>query len=92
MLWRDIPIIGTRQWNGRTPAKVIDRYRLEVPPLKRSERTRQDEDKALDRLKAVFGHVLPDNVRAQLCYKYVNTRRIKDGRPVEFSPSRHPLR
>src|SRR6516165_9551759 len=75
-LTRYASIIG-QQWTGRTLGDVIDRYRLEVLPLKRSDRTREDEARALDRLKAVFGHVLPDNVRAQALYKYMDTRRSK---------------
>src|SRR5215813_15478192 len=58
-LTRYASIIGT-QWTGRTLGDVIDRYRLEVLPRKRSPRTRDDESKALDRLKAVLGHMLPD--------------------------------
>jgi hypothetical protein len=45
-LTRYAAIIGT-QWSGRTLGDVIDRYRLEVLPLKRSEQTREDEAKAL---------------------------------------------
>src|ERR1700739_2089116 len=71
-------IIGT-QWSGRTLGDVIDRYRIEVLPLKRSDQTRQDEGRALDRLKAVFGHMVPDNVAPQACYKYMDMRRSKDG-------------
>jgi integrase len=69
---------------------VIDRYRLEVLPRKRSEKTRQDEGKALDRLKAVFGHMLPQNVTAQALYKYMDTRRSKDGKPVPVA-ARHEV-
>lgn len=88
-LTRYAAIIGL-QWSGRTLGDVIDRYRLEVLPLKRSEQTREDEGKALYRLKAVFGHMLPDNVTAQACYKYVDTRRSKDGKPVPVA-ARHEI-
>lgn len=88
-LARYAAIIGL-QWSGRTLGDVIDRYRLEVLPLKRSKQTREDEGKALDRLKAVFGHMLPDNVTAQACYKYVDTRRSKDGKPVPVA-ARHEI-
>jgi integrase len=88
-LTRYASIIG-QQWTGRTLGDVIDRYRLEVLPLKRSDRTREDEARALDRLKAVFGHVLPDNVRAQALYKYMDTRRSKEGKPVPVA-ARHEV-
>lgn len=82
-------LIGT-QWAGKTLADVIDRYRLEVLPLKRSEQTREDEGKALNRLKAVFGHMVPDTLRAQACYKYMDSRRSKDGKPVPVA-ARHEM-
>jgi integrase len=88
-LTRYASIIGA-QWSGRTLGDVIDRYRLEVLPRKRSERTRDDEGKALDRLKAVFGHMLPDTVTAQALYKYQDTRRSKDGKPVPVA-ARHEV-
>ncbi len=82
-------IIGTH-WTGRTLGNVIDRYRLEVLLIKRSARTREDEGKALDRLKAVFGHMLPDNVTAQALYKYMDTRRSKEGKAVPVA-ARHEI-
>jgi integrase len=88
-LTRYASILG-RQWTGHTLGDVIDRYRLEVLPKKRSARTRGDEGKALDRLKAVFGHMLPDNVTAQACYKYMDTRRSKDDKPVPVA-ARHEV-
>lgn len=83
-------IIGAQQWSGRTLGDVIDRYRLEVLPKKRSAQTRADEGKALERLKAVFGHMLPDNVTARLCYKYMDDRRSIDGKPVPVA-ARHEI-
>lgn len=77
-------IIGAN-WSGRTLGDVIDRYRGEVLPLKRSKQTRADQGKQLDRLKIAFGHFLPDNVTAQHCYKYADARRSKDGRPVPIA-------
>jgi integrase len=88
-LTRYASIIGA-QWSGRTLGDAIDRYRLEVLPLKRSERTREDEARALDRLKGVFGHMLPDTVTAQALYKYQDTRRSKDGKPVPVA-ARHEV-
>lgn len=61
---------------------MIDRYRLEVLPQKRSQQTRDDQSSELDRLRRVFGHILPDNVTAQACYRYMDERRSKDGKPV----------
>jgi len=88
-LTRYASIIGA-QWSGRTLGDAIDRYRLEVLPLKLSERTREDEARALDRLKGVFGHMLPDTVTAQALYKYQDTRRSKDGKPVPVA-ARHEV-
>jgi integrase len=88
-LTRYASIIG-RQWTGRTLGDVIDPYRLEVLPLKRSDRTREDEGKALDRLKAVFGHMLPDDLTAQALYKYQDTRRSKEAKPVPVA-ARHEV-
>lgn len=73
--------IGGR-WSGRTLGDVIDRYRTEVLPLKRSEHTRSDQAAQLTRLKLVFGDVMPDGVTTQHCYRYVDGRRDRKGRPV----------
>lgn len=74
-------IIGG-QWSGRTLGDVIDRYRLEVLPLKRSEHTRKDQGRQLDRLKLVFGDIHPDSVTTQHCYRYMDRRRDKADKPV----------
>lgn len=74
-------IIGN-QWSGRTLGDVIDRYRAEVLPLKRSAHTRKNEGLQLDRLKRGFGDMLPDSVTTQQCYRYVDLRRDKHGKPV----------
>src|SRR5260370_416626 len=55
-------------WSLRTLGDVIDRYRIEVLPLKKSEQTRKEEGKSLDRLKIAFGHFMPDNVTAVNLY------------------------
>ncbi len=73
-------IVGTT-WSGRTLGDVIDRYRTEVLPLKRSAQTRADQAKQLERLKIGFGHFLPDSITAQHCYKYADARRAKAGQP-----------
>jgi integrase len=88
-LTRYASIIGAR-WAGRTLGDVIDRYRLEVLPRKRSARTREDEGKSLGRLKAVFGHMLPDSVAAQALYRYMDTRRSKAGKAVPVA-ARHEI-
>lgn len=88
-LARYAAIIGT-QWSGRTVGDVIERYRLEVLPVKRSEQTREDEGRALDRLKAVFGHMLPENVTQQACYRYLDRRRTKDGKTAPVA-ARHEI-
>lgn len=82
-------LIGA-QWRGRTLGDVIDRYRIEVLPAKRSEQTREDEGHALDRLKRWAGDFLPDSLTAQLCYRYLDGRRTKDGRPAPVA-ARHEI-
>lgn len=77
-------------WSGRTLGDVIDRYRGEVLPLKRSAKTRGDQGKQLDRLKATFGDMLPDNLTAQHCYKYQDDRRGEDGERVPVA-ARHEV-
>jgi integrase len=74
-------IIGPA-WSGRTLGDVIDRYRTQVLPLKRSQHTRKDQGVQLDRLKRVFGHMLPDNVTAQHVYRYIDERRNPKGLPA----------
>ena len=54
-------------------------------PLKRSQQTRDDEGKSLDRLKKAFGHMMQDNLTAVHCYKYMDARRDKNGRPVPIA-------
>lgn len=78
------------QWSGRTLGDVIDRYRVEVLPLKRSEHTRKNEAGQLDRLKRVFGDLLPDSVTTQHCYQYADRRRDRAGRQVP-SAARHEI-
>lgn len=77
-------------WSSRTVGDVIDRYRAEILPLKKSEQTRTEEGKSLDRLKRAFGHMLPDNVTAQHCYGYIDSRRSKNGKPV-LTAARHEI-
>ena len=77
-------------WEGRTMGDVIDRYRTEVLPLKRSATTRADQNKALDRLKVVFGDMLPDNITARHCYSYQDGRRGENGQPVPTA-ARHEV-
>lgn len=79
------------QWRGRTTGDVIDRYRTEVLPLKRSLYTREYEAVSLGRLKTVFGHMLPDAITAQHCYQYIDgRRRKKDGKPATVA-ARHEI-
>ena len=77
-------------WNLRTLGDVIDRYRIEVLPLKRSEKTRADEGRALDRLKIAFGHMIPDNVTPVHLYGYMDARKSKEGKPVPVA-ARHEV-
>lgn len=77
-------------WSLRTLGDVIDRYRAEVLPLKKSKQTRDEEGKSLDRLKKAFGHFLPDNLTAQHGYSYMDARRSKDGKPVPTA-ARHEI-
>jgi hypothetical protein len=69
-------------WGGRSLGDVIDRYRTEILPLKRSPVTRADQAKQLDRLKIAFGMMLPDNITMQQCYAYEDGRRSGKGERV----------
>lgn len=80
----------TETWSGRTVGDLIDRYRIEVLPQKRSLATRKDQDAQLSRLKRVFGDVLPDGVSAKDCYRYMDARRTKDGEPAPVA-ARHEI-
>jgi integrase len=82
--------IGGR-WSGRTIGDVIDRYRIEVLPLKRSEHTRKDQGAQLSRLKEVFGDMMPDTITTRDCYGYVDRRRTKEGEPAPVA-ARHEVK
>ena len=77
-------------WTGNTLGDVIDRYRIEILPLKRSGSTRRDQGKQLDRLKIAFGAMLPDNITAQACYAYQDGRRSEEGERVPVA-ARHEV-
>lgn len=74
----------------RTLHDVIERYRLEVLPFKRSVATRENEARSLTRLDKVFGHFLPDNITAPMCYQYMDKRVKPDGTPAAVS-GRHEI-
>lgn len=81
-------------WAGRTLGDVIDRYRVDILPLKRSEKTRENEGAALDRLKEWAGHMLPDAITVQMLYRYADQRRKVDrsGKAVHApEAARHEL-
>jgi integrase len=71
----------------RTVAEAIDRYKTEVLPKKRSEATRENQAEQLDRLKRVFGAMLPDSITAQHCYRYMDARRKKVGKAQVEMPA-----
>jgi integrase len=77
-------------WSGRTLGDEIDRYRIDVLPLKRSEKTRRNEGDQLTRLKAVFGHIAPHAITQRQLYEYADRRRRPDGRPAPEA-ARHEL-
>ena len=77
-------------WSGRTLGDVIDRYRTQVLPLKRSLHTRKDQGAQLDRLKRVFGDMTPDAVTAQHLYLYADLRRNPKGLPAPVA-ARHEI-
>lgn len=77
-------------WSGRTMGDIIDRYRVEVLPLKKSAHTRALEGPQLGRLRAVFGDMHPDSITAQQLYRYLDQRRDKQGRPAP-SAARHEI-
>lgn len=74
----------------RTVHDVIERYRLEVLPKKRSETTRIDQARALTILDQVFGEQLPDEILATECYAYLDARKSKDGTPAPVA-ARHEI-
>lgn len=63
----------------RTVHEIIERYRIEVSPLKRNAGASSDESRMLGKLDAVFGRMLPDEITAPDCYKYLDERRDKKG-------------
>jgi integrase len=69
---------------------VIEKYRLEVLPLKRSKMTRENEGRSLTRLDKVFGHFLPDNITAPMCYQYMDRRVTTEGKPAPVA-GRHEI-
>lgn len=77
-------------WSLRTLGDVIDKYRVEILPLKKSEKTRKEEGKSLERLKIALGHFLPDGVTAVNLYTYMDARKSKAGRPVPIA-ARHEV-
>jgi integrase len=82
-------LVGTQD-RVRTLHDVIERYRLEVLPLKRSKVTRDNEGRSLTRLDRVFGHFLPDNITAPMCYEYMDKRLTRDGRKAPVA-GRHEI-
>lgn len=74
----------------RTLHDVIEKYRLEVLPLKRSAMTRENEARSLTLLDKVFGHFLPDNITAPMCYAYMDKRVTKEGKPAPVA-GRHEI-
>jgi hypothetical protein len=57
----------------------------EVLPLKRSAKTRADQAKQLEKLKAIFGDMPADKITAQHCYRYL------DGRAKHPVAARHEI-
>lgn len=81
----------TTTWSGRTLGEVIDRYRTEVLPLKRSPQTRINETAQLVRLQAVFGDMAPDELEVAQLYQYLDRRRGPDGSPAPTA-ARHEVK
>jgi hypothetical protein len=77
-------------WSGGTLGDVIDRYRTQILPTKRSAQTRADQGKALDRLKRVYGHMLPDGLSAPMVYRYLDERKTSDGKLAPVA-ARHEI-
>jgi integrase len=74
-------------WSGRTLGDVIDRYRIDILPLKRSEKTRDNEGTALSRLKVWAGHMLPDSITQQMLYQYADRRKKLDPKTKHLVPA-----
>ena len=77
-------------WSGRTIGDVIDRYRTQVLPTKRSKQGRANEGKALDRLKGVYGHMVPHSITAPMLYRYLDERKTPEGKPAPVA-ARHEI-
>lgn len=80
----------SKTWSARTFGDLIDRYRVEILPLKRSAQTRSDQTRQLGELKKVFGDLAPDSITAQHCYRYYDTRRGVNGKPIPTT-ARHEV-
>jgi len=84
---RQYAALATSSWSGRTLGDVIDRYRIEVLPQKRSEQTRENESAALTRLKAWAGEMHPDGITQQLLYQYLDRRKKLDRKTGQMVPA-----
>lgn len=53
--------------------EVMDRYLIEIAPMK-APRTYQDNIREMANLRAVFGHIEPDDIRPPMIYQYMDER------------------
>jgi len=56
--------------NAETVGQLLDRYALEVVPMK-SARQQLDQNRYAGRMRAVFGELLPTDIRPQLVYQFL---------------------
>lgn len=68
--------------NVKTVGQLLDRYALQVVPAAKSPATRLGKERALPRLRAVFGSMLLTDFQPMHVYQYVDRRVDKHGRPA----------
>jgi integrase len=77
-------------WVGTTVGDILTRYLTEVTPVKRSETTRADEKRSIERLAKVFGAMRPGDLTVQHAYRYLDLRRDAAGKAVPIA-ARHEV-
>lgn len=74
----------------RTMSEVFERYLLEVVPRK-APKTQTENARQIKRLTAIFGHMMPSQIRPQMVYKYVDKRGAKTAAHREIEVLSHAL-
>jgi integrase len=76
--------------DSSTLGDLIDRYRTRVLPLKRSEKTRDDQGRQLERLKRWCGLMRPESLTVPMLYRYMEERVTADNKPCPVA-ARHEI-